>query len=95
MEKSSLYFDSILKKLAQSYPGSCALEELRALVMPPYNVQRTFAQNMSAQRQNQAEILDALILLDEKGYIVLNEATDESSITLKGLVKINHTVLCN
>ena len=95
LETPSVFFDSILSRLARSYPGSCTLEELTALVLPPYNVQRTFAQNMSAQRQNQAEILDALIQMHEKGYIVLDEAADESRITLKGLVKINNTVLCN
>jgi hypothetical protein len=50
---------------------------------------------MSAQRHNQAKILDALIALEDQGYIVLNRATDQSSITIKGLIKINHTALCN
>ncbi|TPG34756.1 hypothetical protein [Flavobacterium pectinovorum] len=95
MKKSSVYFDRILSKLAQSYPGTCALEELAALVIPPYNVQKKFRENISAQRENQAKVLDALILLDDQGYIVLNPATDESFITIKGLIKINNTVLCN
>jgi len=71
------------------------LEELTAVVIPPYNILRTFTENMSAQRQNQAKILDALIALEDQGYIVLNRATDQSCITIKGLIKINHTVLCN
>jgi hypothetical protein len=95
VEKSSVYFDSILSKLARSYPQSCALEELAAFVIPPYNVLKTFRENISAQRQNHAKILDALILLDDQGYIVLNPATDESSITIKGLIKINNLIFCN
>ena len=95
METSSHYSDSILNKLAASYPKTCTLEELTAVVIPPYNVLRTFKENIAAQRQNQAKILDALIALEDQRYIVLNPATDESCITLKGLIKINHTVLCN
>jgi hypothetical protein len=95
LEKSSVYFDRTLSKLAKSYPGTCTLEELTLLLMPPCNVLRTFSENISAQRENHAKILDALIALEDQGYIVLNTATDESFITLKGLIKINHTVFCN
>ncbi|TPG34837.1 hypothetical protein [Flavobacterium pectinovorum] len=95
MEKSSVYFDRILSKLAQSYPGTCALEDLAVLVMPAYNVMKIFSENISVQRDNHAKILDALILLEDQGYIVLNPATDESSITIKGLIKINNTVFFN
>ncbi|WP_089354507.1 hypothetical protein [Flavobacterium sp. ov086] len=95
MEKSSVYFDTILGRLAGSYPGTCTLEELAVLVMPPYNILKTFKENIAVQRENHAKILDALLLLDYKRYIVLNPATDESSITLKGLIKINRIVFCN
>ncbi|WP_123875894.1 hypothetical protein [Flavobacterium araucananum] len=95
MEKSSVYFDSILSRLARSYPGTCPLEDLASLVMPQYNILKTFSENITAQRQYQAKILDTLILLDDQGYIVLDPDTDESSITLKGLLKINNTVFSN
>ena len=95
MEKSFVYFDRILNKLAGSYPGTLTLEELASLVIPPYNVLRSFSENIAAQRENHAKILDVLIALDDQGYIDLNPATDQSSITLKGLIKINHTVFCN
>ncbi|WP_140504803.1 hypothetical protein [Flavobacterium pectinovorum] len=95
MERSSVYFDRILNKLAQSYPRTCALEELAALVIPPYNVLKTFTENISAQRENHAKIVEALILLDDQQYIVLNPTTDQSSITLKGLIKINNMAFCN
>lgn len=95
LETSSVYFDRILSRLAGCYPRAHALEELTALVIPPYNILRTFSQNIAAQRENQAKILDALILLEDQGYIVLNPSTDKSSITLKGLIKINNTTFCN
>ncbi|OXG06982.1 hypothetical protein B0A64_09160 [Flavobacterium araucananum] len=63
--------------------------------MPQYNILKTFSENITAQRQYQAKILDTLILLDDQGYIVLDPDTDESSITLKGLLKINNTVFSN
>lgn len=92
LETSSVYFDRVLSKLARSYPGTCPLEELASLVVLPYNILRTFRENISVQRENQAKILDALILLEDLGYIVVNPETDESSIPLKGLLKINNTV---
>lgn len=95
MEKSFVYFDRILVKLAQSYGKDFTLEELAALLMPTYNILKTFSENITAQRENQAKILNALILLDYQGYIILNPATDESSITIKGLIKINNRVFCN
>lgn len=95
MEKSFVYFDRILSKLAQNYAKDFTLEELAALVIPSYNISKTFTQNIAAQRENQAKILDVLILLDHQGYIILNPTTDKSSITIKGLIKINSMVLCN
>jgi len=95
MEKSFVYFDKILSKLAQSYAKSFTLDELSALVIPSYNISKSFTENIAAQRENQAKILNALILLDDKGYIVLDPATEQSSITIKGLIKINNRVFCN
>lgn len=95
MEKSFVYFDRILGKLAQSYAKNFTLEELATLVMPSYKISKTFTENIAAKRENQAKILDALILLDYEGYIFLNPATEQSSITIKGLIKINNKVFCN
>ncbi|MFH7000927.1 hypothetical protein [Flavobacterium bizetiae] len=95
MEKSFVYFDRILNKLAQSYPKDFTLEELATLLIPTYTILKTFTQNIAAQRENQAKLLDALILLDDQGYIVLNPLTEKSSITIKGLIKINSRILCN
>lgn len=95
MEKSFVYFDRILSKLAQNYAKNFTLEELATLLIPKYTILKTFRENIAAQRANQAKILDALVLLDHQGYIVLNPVTDESSITVKGLIKINSMILCN
>lgn len=95
MEKSFVYFDRILNKLAQSYPKNFTLEELAAHIYPAYTILKTFTENIAAQRENQAEIVEALIFLDCEGYIILNPATDESSITVKGLIKINNMAFCN
>lgn len=95
METSFVYCDRILQKLAGSYPRTFTFEELAVLLIPAYNILKTFTENIAAQRENQAKILEALILLDDQRYIVLNPATDESSITVKGLIKINHTAFCN
>lgn len=95
MEKSFVYFDRILSKLAQRYGKDFTLKELAILLLPTYTILKTFTQNITAQKENQAKLLDALILLDYQGYIVLNPATEESSITIKGLIKINSRVLCN
>ncbi|QSW89638.1 hypothetical protein J0383_02200 [Flavobacterium endoglycinae] len=95
METPYVYFERILSKLAESYLGSCTLQALAPLVIPPYNVLKTFSENISVQRENQAKILDALILLEDLGYIVLDQASDESCITAKGLIQINHRILSN
>ncbi|UUF12424.1 MULTISPECIES: hypothetical protein [Flavobacterium] len=95
MERASVHFESILRRLARIYPGACPLEELALLVIPPYNVLKTLTENIAAQKENHAKILDTLILLDDQGYIALNPVTDESSITIKGLIKINNDALCN
>lgn len=80
---------------AQSYPKNFTLEELATLLIPKYTILKTFRENIAVQRENQAKILDALFLLDPKGYIILNPVRDESSITIKGLIKIDRLVLCN
>lgn len=56
------------------------------LVNAVYNVS-TFTQDIATERENQAKLLDALILLDNEGYIFLNSYTDESLITIKVPIK--------
>jgi methyltransferase-like protein len=85
METSSVILDKILLILAENYNKSCTLEELTMLLNPVLNASQD---NTSAEKENQASILDILIYLNDEGYISLNPDTDESSITIKGFLKI-------
>ncbi|WP_099708717.1 hypothetical protein [Flavobacterium sp. 9] len=67
MEVPSVFFDKRLHKLAESYGRNFTLEELIALVNPGYNIFKTFTENISAQSENHATILEALILMDYEG----------------------------
>ncbi|MCA1920551.1 MAG: hypothetical protein LDL38_14200, partial [Flavobacterium piscis] len=62
---------------------------------PIFNTLTTLTSNMSSGTENQARVLEALIFLNEQGYVFLNLDTDKSLITIKGLVILNDKVLCN
>lgn len=94
METSAIIFIKILQILAGRYNMSFSLEEITQLITSVYNVPE-FTQDINAQRENQSKLLDVLIAMDYEGYIFLNSSTDESVITLKGLIKINNKVFWN
>ena len=94
METSSIIFIKILQILAGRYNMSFSLEEITQLITSVSNVPE-FSQDITAQRENQSKLLDVLIAMDYEGYIFLNSSTDESVITLKGLIKINNKVFWN
>lgn len=94
METSSIIFIKILQILAGRYNMSFSLEEITQLITSVSNVPE-FSQDINAQRENQSKLLDVLIAMDYEGYIFLNSNTDESVITLKGLIKINNKVFWN
>lgn len=94
METSSLLFITILHTLACRYGMSCSLEELTSL-SPVINVSKKFTNNMGSEMENQSKVLEALIVLNENGYIFLNSINDKSTITIKGLIKVDNKVLCN
>lgn len=54
-----------------------------------------FIEDIANEREIKAKLLDALILMDSEGYIFLNSDTDESLITIKGLIKINNKIFWN
>ncbi|TDO73567.1 hypothetical protein EV143_105161 [Flavobacterium chryseum] len=93
MESHLSFFTKILQILADKYSTSYTLEELTKVVTSVSNVSK-FTDNI-AERENQAKLLDTLILLEYEGYIFLNSDTDESLITIKGLIKINNKILWN
>ncbi|QOG04518.1 hypothetical protein [Flavobacterium sp. MDT1-60] len=94
MESHLSFFIKILQILADKYSMSYTLEELTKLVTSVSNVSK-FTDNIVTERKNQAKLLDSLILLDYDGYIFLNSDTNESLITIKGLIKINNKILWN
>lgn len=94
MEPSAIFFTKILHTLADKYSMSLTIEELAKLVTSVSNVSK-FTDNIASERENQAKLMDFLLLLNYEGYIFLNSDTDESIITIKGLIKINNTILWN
>jgi hypothetical protein len=94
MERPPFFFMKILHILANRYNMSFTLEELSRLTTSVSNGAK-FTIDIDAERKNQAELLDALIEMDYEGYIFLNFNTDESLITIKGLIKVNNTTFLN
>lgn len=94
MEASSVLYIKILQILARRYTMNFTLLELVKVAFPTANMSK-FTVDFAAQRENQAKMVDTLIMLEHEGYIFLNSYTDESSITIKGLIKINSKVFWN
>ncbi|MCC9065755.1 hypothetical protein [Flavobacterium piscisymbiosum] len=74
---------------------SYSIEELTSLLSSIFNTSTTLTSNISSETENQARVLEALMFLDEMGYVFLNSDTDKSLITIKGLIILNDKVLCN
>ena len=94
MEPSSVFFVKILRILAEKYSMGCTFEELTKLVTAVPKISK-FTNNSAAERENHAKLLDALVLMNSQGYIFLNSDTDQSLITIKGLIAINSKILWN
>ncbi|MCP2029895.1 hypothetical protein L1276_005089 [Flavobacterium sp. HSC-32F16] len=94
METSPILL-KVLQILADRYASSCSLEELTKLITPVIKSSMSITDYLASEKENQASILDALVLLHDQGFIFLNSDTDQSVITIKGLIKINHYVLYN
>lgn len=95
MKPISVLSNKVLHELASCHGMSYSFEELTKLVFPVSNVLKKITDNVSVDRENQTKLLHTLILLEYEGYIFLNTDTDESSITIKGLIKINNKFFCN
>ncbi|WP_055092511.1 hypothetical protein [Flavobacterium aquidurense] len=95
METLSIFHIKILQILAGRYDMSITLEELTSLLSPVFNSQTVFIDNMPTEKKNQVIVLDALLVLNDQGYVFLNSDTDKSCITVKGLIQINNKILCN
>jgi hypothetical protein len=80
MQSPSELSNEILKILSQNHTKTYTLEELTANVFG--------SSSTSQERENQARILEALILLENEELIFLNSFTDESQINIKRYLKI-------
>ncbi|MGO4773557.1 hypothetical protein ACEN2I_18020 [Flavobacterium sp. W22_SRS_FK3] len=95
MEKLSIICIKILQTLSGRYGMSYTLEELTSVLFPVFNVTATLKIHISNEMENQARVLEALMVLNDNGYIFLNTITDKSVITIKGLIKVNNLIFCN
>lgn len=95
MEKLPAFHIRILQLLARSWGAGCTLEELGGLMIPVSNAGALTAGDMRSENRIQAAVLDALLILNDRGHIFLNPHTDKSTITIKGLTAIRSTMLCN
>ena len=95
METLPIFHIKVLQILAGRYGTNCTLEELTSILTQVSNFTTVFTDNLSSENEKQARVLDALIFLNNQGHIFLNSNTDRSSITIKGLIKINSEIFCN
>lgn len=90
METKLNIFMKILTILSGNPKKSYDLEYLTSFVIPC-----SHQPNLWIQRGYQAEVLDALILLDNHGLIILDPVSDQSVISIKGLISISSTTFSN
>ncbi len=95
METLPIFLVKILQMLADRYGMSCTLEELTSLLTPVFNTYTLLQDSIADEKKKQARVLDALILLNKEGYLFLNSDSDESTISIKGLILVNNKVICN
>ena len=95
METSPLFHIKVLQILAGRFGISCNLEELASLLTPVINASAAISDNMYTEKEKQAKVLDALIVLNDEGYVFLDSITDKTTITIKGLIKVNYTFFLN
>lgn len=86
-------FDKILSILAQNPEKHFTLEDLCNLVTPYFA--KSVQEGLSIDIMKQAQVLEALIVLDSEGLIILNIDSDKSIIDLKGLINITTTRFLN
>lgn len=95
METLPLFHIKVLQILGGRYGISCNLEELASLLTPVINASAAISDNMCTEKEKQAKVLDALIVLNDEGYVFLDSITDKTTITIKGLIKVNYTFFLN
>jgi len=86
-------FMKILNILSRNPQKSYDLEDLTSFVMPCST--ESHQENLWIQRGYQAEVLDALIILDNHGFIIIDSVSDQSTISIKGLISVSSTTFSN
>ncbi|MFD2943254.1 hypothetical protein [Flavobacterium notoginsengisoli] len=94
METSTI-IQKVLQVLASSYTKSCSLEELAQQVYPAFKGFEYAQGLLNAENHKQAMLLETLMLLDQQRLVFLDPETDQSAITIKGMMQVNDKVLCN
>ena len=95
METLPIFLIKVLKILADRYGMSCTLEELTSLLTPVFTPTVQLKESILNDREKQAKVLDALMLLSNQGCLFLNSSSDESTISIKGLILVDSKVFCN
>jgi hypothetical protein len=95
METLPLFHIQVLELLAGRYGSGCSLEEMTSFLAPLINAQKVSGGAECSGREFEATVLEALLVLNDKGHIFLNSGTDKSSITIKGMMAIKSKALCN
>lgn len=88
-------FETILNILAQNYNKSFSLEDLTAKLSCISNDLYSNGELIAKKRENQAQVLEALIRLNDIGLIFLDSSNDKSFITLRGLIIANSEFFYN
>lgn len=86
-------FMKILNILSRNPQKSYDLEDLTSFVIP--RLTEPHQQNLWIQRGYQAEVLDALIILDNHGFIIIDSVSDQSIISIRGLISVSSTTFSN
>lgn len=90
MEKTFVLPDKILQILAANINSCLTFEELSELLTPVFKTSGMDIGDPYLEKLNHAETVDALIFLEQQGYIVLNPDNDQSNVSLKGIIKIKN-----
>jgi hypothetical protein len=86
-------FEKILSIMAQNPERDYTLEDLTNLVIP--YLAELLQEDLSMEIINQAKVLEALIVLDREGLIILDSDSDKSIISMKWLINITSTSFLN
>lgn len=86
-------FEKILSILAQNPEKHFTFEDICNFVAPYFA--KSFQEGLSIDIMNQAQVLEALIIMDSEGLIILDSDSDKSIIDLKGLINITTTRFLN